>query len=946
MKKSILTITFLVLSITIFFAQIEAFPGAEGFGKYTKGARAASAPTIYHVTNLNDSGTGSLRDAVSQSNRIVVFDVAGVIKIDSRLIFSGNITVAGQTAPGEGIVVYGNGVSFSGAKDVIVRYMRFRMGLSGDSGKDAAGIANGTDMIFDHCSITWGLDETFSVSWDDKGTEPGNITIQNSIIGQGIMTHSAGGLIQTDGGVTLYKNLYIDNKTRNPKVKGLNQYVNNVVYDWGSGGGYILGDSEGSSWAVIENNYFIKGPETGTTDAFVRANENFQICQSGNYLDYTTDGTLNGTLAVEDDFGPGTFVADYNSFTGIPKSHPVIENKLTAEAAYNWVVDSVGAVLPYRDEVDKYLINELTSLGTAGALIYGESSLGLPNTVGYVFAGIKAPDSDNDGIPDTWEDANGLDKNDASDALTVHESGYLNIERYINSITSGQNYVKYPTLLSVKAVDTDFVTIKWTNNEAAATNIIVEKSIDDVSFEEVATIDPALSEYKITGLASNTTYYFRLKTIKGNQESVYTSSVKGATLGEAAPPVACVEPVPEDQSTVASYTQVTLQWTNLTGVWGGNLYYNVFVGTDAGNLSEVATGITATSYNLTVLSNTTYFWRVDTSNLLGSQEGDVWSFLTGQKPERGKVAYFPMNETEGTTAMNEVQGYATAENFTPTWGTGVVNNCVTIPSSPTNAAFVQNHYDAISLGNESFSVELWFKSAGGAVDWYLLHKGSHTANTTTGATGKWFGVQYNNTGSNDRLTWAIDDNITKTALDITGSTYFDNVWHHLVGVRDVENDVLNLYIDGVLKGTKTDVTGDISQTENLVIGNTNVNFVNAFGGSLDEISIYKGALTAEDVLDNYNEGMKTGLFNPRFSAEMSVYPLPFVDEFNIVASDFGNRNLQVKIATLSGTVLYTKNFAASGNRLHITGLEFLNRGAYIVTVSENNNNLCSKLLLK
>lgn len=120
-------------------------------------------------------------------------------------------------------------------------------------------------MIFDHVSVTWGRDETFSISWDSKGTEPSNITIQNSIIGQGLQIHSCGGLMQTDGGVTLFRNLYIDNKTRNPKVKGLNQFVNNVIYNWGGGGGYIMGGSAGDSWASIEDNYFIKGPSTGGT---------------------------------------------------------------------------------------------------------------------------------------------------------------------------------------------------------------------------------------------------------------------------------------------------------------------------------------------------------------------------------------------------------------------------------------------------------------------------------------------------------------------------------------------------------------------------------------------------------------------------------------------------------------------------------------------------------
>ena len=224
MKHFFLTICLMLgasLAQTVSAQQL-AFPDAKGWGRFATGGRNGS---VYHVTNLNDSGTGSLRDAVSQPNRIVVFDVSGVIKISSRITFAKNLYVAGQTAPGEGVIVYGDGVSFSGADNIIVRYMKFRMGKGGSSGKDAAGIANGTNMIFDHCSIAWGLDETFSINWDNKGTAPADITISNCIVGQGLLTHSAGGLIQADR-ISLYRNFYCDNDTRNNKIKGTNQYVN------------------------------------------------------------------------------------------------------------------------------------------------------------------------------------------------------------------------------------------------------------------------------------------------------------------------------------------------------------------------------------------------------------------------------------------------------------------------------------------------------------------------------------------------------------------------------------------------------------------------------------------------------------------------------------------------------------------------------------------------
>lgn len=417
-------------------ANLLAFPEAEGFGRYTLGARAVAAPEVYHVTNLNDAGAGSLRDAVSKPGRIVVFDVSGIIHLQSTLIFSGNSTIAGQSAPGGGVMLYGDRVSFSGASNLIVRYLRVHMGVGGSTGKDAAGVANGKDMIFDHMSVTWGRDETFSISWDSKGTEPGNITIQNSIIGQGLQTHSCGGLLQTDGGVTIFRSLYLDNKTRNPKVKGLNQFVNNVVYNWGGGGGYIMGGSAGDSWASIEDNYFIKGPSTGGTSAFVRSTETFQVFQKNNMLDYDLDGTLDGSAADASIFAGATQVASTAAFTGAPQAHPVLTSRTSAMEAYQMIVQDVGASYPTRSEVDKALIAELTSLGKKGALISNESALGLSGGVGTLAAGTRARDTDNDGIPDAWEDANGLNKNDATDATRKSASGYLNIELYLNGLVA------------------------------------------------------------------------------------------------------------------------------------------------------------------------------------------------------------------------------------------------------------------------------------------------------------------------------------------------------------------------------------------------------------------------------------------------------------------------------------------------------------------------------
>ncbi|MES2925055.1 MAG: Ig-like domain-containing protein [Verrucomicrobiota bacterium] len=403
---------------------VPAFPGAEGFGANAKGARVSGSPTVYHVTNLNDSGAGSFRDAVSASNRVVVFDLGGIIRINSPVVVAANLTIAGQTAPGGGITVYGNRISFSGADNTICRYIRFRMGIDGDDGADAMGLADGNDLIFDHISTSWGRDETFSISGDTAI----RITLQDCLIAQGLRIHSAGGLMQTSGGVSIFRTLYADNWMRNPKVKGVNDYINNVVYNWGGGGGYIpAGDSAGDSYTNVIGNYFIGGPETGAgTSPFKTGNANYRIYHSGNFQDLDLDGVLDGTAVTNSSFPTLTIVPSRYAY-------PAPTTSLSAQEALGWILDHSG-VSHKRDRTDNYVLDEVRSYGTAGAFIYNESDMG---GIGSVASGLKVPDADNDGMPDWWEQAAGTNPADPADATVLGADGYLNIERYINALVIG-----------------------------------------------------------------------------------------------------------------------------------------------------------------------------------------------------------------------------------------------------------------------------------------------------------------------------------------------------------------------------------------------------------------------------------------------------------------------------------------------------------------------------
>lgn len=628
--------------------QLLAFPGAEGFGRFTTGGRGGE---IYHVTNLNDSGTGSLRDAVSKEGRIIVFDVSGVIELKSALVFKGNNTILGQTAPGEGVQVYGDRISFSNASNLIVRHMRFRMGITGTSGADACGVANGTDMIFDHLSVLWGRDENFSVSWDNKNTRPANITIQNSIIGQGLQSHSCGGLIQTIGGVTLYRNLYVENKTRNPKVKGLNQFVNNVVYNWGDGGGYIMSDSEGDSWADIENNYFVKGPWNGSTDPFVRGIKTFRYFGAGNYYDENKDGVLNGHLMTEDEMrgaqnGTAPYstlfpsldalnanITEYNATaTEQIQLIPEIAGKMTAEEAYAWMLTSVGPVLPVRDEVDQYLIDEIATYGKAGTKNGINSEAQLPHKgKGVLSGGVKPLDTDGDAIPDEWEIANSLNPNDPSDAVAIDPAtGYAWIEVYANSIVEAYPYIKKPISLAVTNQGKETLALSWNVNKNTTQGFVIEVSTDGTTFAEVATAAAGVNKAEVSGLTPATKYWVRVRATDGKGlYSDYTDILVTETIDDPSLPKPAVNPFPAQGGKEGVASGLTFTWEDNVKTYGGDVYYTLYLGESREAMEAVAKDLKVTQWSTNdLLPAKTYYWRVDSRNDLGTTEGNVWSFTT------------------------------------------------------------------------------------------------------------------------------------------------------------------------------------------------------------------------------------------------------------------------------------------------------------------------------
>jgi pectate lyase len=367
MNRSTLFLLTGIASLQIATAQDKtlAFPGAEGFGQFASGGRGGE---IVHVTTLADSGPGSFREAVSKPKRTVVFDVSGAIQLKSNIAVSSDITLNGDTAPGEGITIYGRSVSFSGQNNIVVRYLRFREGIAGDRGKCSVNLSNGGNMIFDHCSIEWGR-------WDCLGLTQGSheITFQNCIIGEGIDPQRFGSLSDSVTNITYSHNLWINNQSRNPKAKGRIQYVNNVVYNWGVCG-LVGGHSAADHSLDAVGNYFIAGPNSNQ-HAVGEFKATDHVFQKDNFVDLDKDGKLEGKPLVEANFGSGEDAPTFsNELTVGPLKNVTVEPALTGLSN---VLAQAGCSL-HRDAVDARLVDAVKSFGKRGEIIHVEPGATLP----------------------------------------------------------------------------------------------------------------------------------------------------------------------------------------------------------------------------------------------------------------------------------------------------------------------------------------------------------------------------------------------------------------------------------------------------------------------------------------------------------------------------------------------------------------------------------------
>ncbi len=451
MKKTLITSWIILLSLSQLWSQQLAFPTAEGYGKYTKGGRGG---TVYEITTLSATGAGSLGEAIDASGpRTVVFRVAGTIEGDFT-IRNDYITIAGQTATGDGICIKGS--ITNNASEVIIRYIRIRANPIIET--DAIWGRYEKNIIVDHISASWSSDEVMSLYHNE------NVTIQWCMItepcAKGGEGHRFGGIW---GGPynSYHHNLIAHSDSRNPRWAsgcGYNDYRNNVLYNWGYNSCYGAEKEQSGkpqfNFSTINmiGNYYKYGPGT---DPGVRARIAEPSTRNGEDDAgkwWVSGNFVNGNSAVTEDNWKGVSRSEaYFRLSGPWDAMPI--NQQTPEEAYNMVLDHAGCSLPVRDTVDKRIIEEVRN----GTATYGDNGIiTYPGDVGgwpELANGTPPVDSDHDGMPDSWETDNGLDPDNPDDRNSLGPNGYTMLENYLNSLT-GYTPVSVTDVTFISARDT------------------------------------------------------------------------------------------------------------------------------------------------------------------------------------------------------------------------------------------------------------------------------------------------------------------------------------------------------------------------------------------------------------------------------------------------------------------------------------------------------------
>jgi hypothetical protein len=735
-------------------SQIIAFPGAEGFGKFTTGGRGGQ---VLKVTNLNDSGPGSLRAAIdTRGARIIVFEVSGNIKLKSFLkIRHGNITIAGQTAPGEGITIQDYSLEVGDVKNVIIRFIRSRHGDLANVEGDSFEAQRVSDMIIDHCSFTWGTDETCSL------TDVQNTTIQNSIIAEGLnnSVHSKGrhgyGSIMGGNGFSLIHNLWAHFEIRMPSlasgsVPSLMELKNNVIYNWQS-----RSSNNGSKVSAnLYANYYKPGPATKASGGHTPQN---YLWPSGNSTNpygkfYLESNKLEGRSTIESNQWAGvrlesteltnTYLEslknkDQNGNL-VPFQTPLrlYNQNISADAAFLHILNNAGANL-FRDEVDQRILNDVKN-GTITAKGSKTGLLGIIDSQRDVggwplLKSLPAPlDTDQDGIPDAWELNNNLNPNKSNDREYNLSPYYTDIEVYINSLVVNVVRSQYPTtpfrvvpiLPSNKSsnIAPIEVTFAWEPIVNSDTYQIQISKSSTFSSGNVTLSNLKNESIVYPKLDANSTYYWRIRAVQNGIEGSYSNTQTFKTNSLNAIPGSTILLQPSPNQEKVSVTPI-FSWAKVPN--SASYQIQVSTSSDFSVLLINQINITETFFNSQQLEEDKfYYWRVRARNLNGTGNYSQTSIFKTVSLSTPADVVVPIRPTNGVTVdpanivlewlpVSGAQSYrvqvSTNSSFSSSvvFQHGVLTNYLTLPQLHDNTEYYWRVIGINKYGLGQFPSHAW-----------------------------------------------------------------------------------------------------------------------------------------------------------------------------------------------------------------------------------------------
>ncbi len=922
-----------LFSCILLIGQQLAFPEAEGFGKYTTGGRGGD---VYEVTNLNDRGDGSLRSAINQTGaRTIVFRVSGTIYLESTLeITRDNITIAGQTAPGYGITLANYNFRIS-ADNVIIRYIRSRLGDTYNQEADAFTCTDyNKNIIVDHCSFSWSVDET-ATSYQNE-----NFTMQWCIISESMYNsvhskeeHGYGG-IWGGSKATYHHNLLAHHTSRNPRFNGaryssspwyeLVDHRNNVIYNWGFNSAYGGEPSEIDGVKAhinIVKNYYKPGPATsgGLLEyRIVAPDADLNYGFSEWYID--SNYVYGHPEASEDNWLYGVQDITTSDKESIKMDEPFefdITTIHTAEEAYIAVLDNAGAILPRRDTIDRRVIREVkTGTATYGGT-YG-AQLGIIDSqedVGgwpEMYSAYPPVDTDHDGMTDEWEISMGLDINNPDDRNEDHDSdGYTNLEEYLNSITEYPAFLIKATDFKAELTNLNEITLSWTDNNNFESGTIIERN-DTGVFVIIDTIPANIEIYTNSGLNYDSEYSYRLKVISLNDSSMYSATSSAQTISQTSAPTKATYPSPIHNAVNIKQSTI-LSWKKGVGATSHKIYLSI------NNPPTFISDLSETSYKPdTLWPNWKYYWRVDEVNENGTTKGDVWEFSVRAPLNDNLVGHWQFEGGSFAFDSSEFENHGVYNNFESssfTWD-GAIKRAL-IFNGIDQYVKVPDSWE-FDFESNDFSIAFWLKQDQNEInsseDIRYIMKGSIVNNINKNQSGKRYEIL--NNSANSTIQFTIDDNENESSVEADNTNFIAGKWVHITAIREKSKKKLHIYLNGELINSSTDNTGDIAQSEDLYFGycpETN----SYMAASMDDVRFYNYALKVNDILNLVEMGpdiidtidsteTSTAISNYSKYNNWNIYPNPFNNNLFIENQSNSNSNITIEIFTISGVIV--KNY--------------------------------------